>query len=413
MTKKINAMQCGIMLCLTTISLKFLVFPSVFASYAYKDIYIPMLIGLGLDFCFTLIVLRAIKNNPHLTFFELLNRSFGKVFARIVIGLLFIYFFCKGVLIIKEIHNYFNEALFESINWFVFVVPLFALLAFMMVKDFRTFGRTVQFFLPLILLSLIVTILIPSTEADFTNLLPVLEYGGKGVFNALLHCSFAFGDYLILFLLMGKVSYTQKTQKTILICVGITDLLVLLFYVVFASIFGNVGLNHSLALSEVLLYTNITTHTGTVNWLNIIVWLVILFLEAGLMFLCSSKALTELCNFKNKYVPMMVVCVMLVGVIVYLYLNLIRAVQIVTSTVFGASIIGFQVVLPIVCLIGTKILSGNRKVTLVDVYDNKLVKYQLTNISAGKTELKLQSKKLKLTPQIKIKTPPIKEVENA
>ena len=40
MTKKINSIQCGLMLCLTTISLKFLTYPSVFASYTYKDVYV-------------------------------------------------------------------------------------------------------------------------------------------------------------------------------------------------------------------------------------------------------------------------------------------------------------------------------------------------------------------------------------
>ena len=53
MTKKINSMQCGIMLCLTTISLKFLTYPSVFASFSYKDVYVPILIGLILDVSFT------------------------------------------------------------------------------------------------------------------------------------------------------------------------------------------------------------------------------------------------------------------------------------------------------------------------------------------------------------------------
>ena len=386
MTKKINSIQCGLMLCLTTISLKFLTYPSVFASFSYKDVYVPILIGLILDVSFTLIVLTVIKKNPNVTFYELLVRGFGKVLAKFVIMLLAIYFFFKGLLIVKEIHNYFNETLFENIKWFSFVIPLFSILAFMMLKDFRTFGRTIQMFMPLMVFALLFTVLVPATETDFSNILPLFENGFIGIFTAVVRCSFSFGDYLILFLLMGKLDYKQNSKKVILTCVAITDVLVLLFYIVFSAIFGTVGINHSLALGEVLLYTNINTQTGTINWLNIIIWLIILFLEAGLMFLCSSKALTEVFNFKNKYVPCVIICLVLFGSIVYLYLNLIRAIQIVTSLIFSSSIIVFQVALPIICVFATKKLSGKNKIKLVNIYKTKVIKYQLTNIVPTKSK---------------------------
>ena len=391
MTKKINSIQCALMLCLTTISLKFLTYPSVFASYTYKDVYVPLLIGLILDVLFTTIVLAVIKRNPNITFYELLVRSFGKILAKIVVILLAVYFFFKGLLIVKEIHNYFNETLFENIKWFSFVIPLFAILGFMMLKDFRTFGRTIQMFMPLMVFALLFTVLVPATETDFSNILPLFENGFSAIFTAVVRCSFSFGDYLILFLLMGKLNYKSNTQKVVFTCVAITDVLVLLFYIVFSAIFGNIGINHSLALGEVLLYTNINTQTGTINWLNIIIWLIILFLEAGLMFLCSSKALTEVFNFKNKYVPCLIICSLLFGSIVYLYLNLIRAIQIVTSLIFSSSIIIFQVTLPIICIFATIKLKGKNQIKLVNCYKNKVVKYQLTNIVAGKSEQRFKS----------------------
>lgn len=395
MTKKITSIQCGLLLCLTTISLKFLVFPSVFSTYAGKDLYFSVTIGLILDFSFMLMVLYILRKNPHLTFFELIKRAFGNVVARVLVFSLFLYFFCRGVLVIKEIHNYFNETLFENIEWLMFVIPLFALIVFMMLKDFRTFGRTVQFFLPLIVLALFYTILVPASEADFSNILPVFENGVNGTFNAVLHCSFTFGDYLILFILMGKVKYTPSTQKKILTCVIVTYTLVILFYIVFSSVFGDIGINHSLALSDLLLYTSIVTETGTLNWINIIVWLIILFLEVGLMFLSASKTLTEAFSFKNRYVPTIIICVLLFAAIVYLYLNLIRAIEIVTSLGFCVSVIVFQVLLPIMGIVATFKLRGKNKVKVTDVYNQKVIKYQLTTITPAVAKTKFSSSRFK------------------
>ena len=264
-SKRITGIQYGLILCLTTISLKFLVFPSVFANYAGKDLYFAVFIGLMLDLSFALLMLYVLKQNPHLTFYELIKRAFGTAFASVLAFCLFLYFFLRGVLVVKEIHNYFNETLFENIKWIMFVIPLFALTMFIMLKDFQSLGRTIQFFMPLMVLALLFTILVPASEADFTNVLPLFENGVKNTFNAVLRCSFTFGDYLVLFILMGKINYTKSTNKKVLICLGVTYALVVLFYVVFASVFGDIGINHSLALSDLLLYTNIITDTGTIN----------------------------------------------------------------------------------------------------------------------------------------------------
>ena len=383
-SKRITGIQCGLILCLTTISLKFLVFPSVFANYAGKDLYFAVFIGLMLDLSFALLMLYVLKQNPHLTFYELIKRAFGTAFASALAFCLFLYFFLRGVLVVKEIHNYFNETLFENIKWIMFVIPLFALTMFIMLKDFQSLGRTIQFFMPLMVLALLFTILVPASEADFTNVLPLFENGVKNTFNAVLRCSFTFGDYLVLFILMGKINYTKSTNKKVLICLGVTYALVVLFYVVFASVFGDIGINHSLALSDLLLYTNIITDTGTINWINIIVWLIILFLEVGLMFLSASKALTETFNFKNRYVPTIIVLGLLFISIVYLYLNLIRAIEIVTSLAYSISVIVFQVCLPVFALLATCKLKGKHKVKLWQVYSQNVVKYQLTNIAPNK-----------------------------
>ena len=64
-SKKITSVQCGLILCLTTISLKFLVFPSVFANFAGKDLYFAVFIGLMLDLSFAMLMLYVLKQNPH------------------------------------------------------------------------------------------------------------------------------------------------------------------------------------------------------------------------------------------------------------------------------------------------------------------------------------------------------------
>ena len=57
MTRKVSGMQCGLILFISAISLKFLVFPSLFSKYAFRDVYFSILMGIILDFIFSLIVI--------------------------------------------------------------------------------------------------------------------------------------------------------------------------------------------------------------------------------------------------------------------------------------------------------------------------------------------------------------------
>lgn len=380
MTKKINGLQCALILCLATIGLNFLVFPALFAKYAYSDIYVSVAIGLAIDFILCMVVLCIIKNNPNITFQQYLTRVVGKWVAKFFTFFVGVHLFVKGVLVVKEIHNYFNETLFNDIQWLIFVVPLILFVAFVVLKDFRTLGRTIQFFVWLIVVAMIVSVVIPATQADFSNLLPLFENGATGIAEGVFFCSFTFGDYLVLLTLMGKVDFKKNTIKTVSVWLIITDIFIVFFYIVFSAVFGDTGLNHPLALSEILLYTSINTLTGSINWINILFWLIILFLQVALLFLGASKMIKDSLNIKSKVITMIVVVAALFLCVVLLYLNLIRAINIVISLPFIIIDLSMQLLVLVLLVIGTIKFSNKRKIPLSSVINHKFIKYELTDI---------------------------------
>ena len=393
MVRKINDFQCALILCVATIGLNFLVFPALFAKYAYSDIYISVAIGLVIDFVLCSIVLRVMKNNPNVTFFQFVSRAMGKVVAIVLTMFMCIHLFIKGVLVVKEIHNYFNETLFNDIQWIIYVIPLLVFVGFIVLKNFRAYGRTMQFFVWLIVVAMVVSVVIPATQADFTNLLPLLENGSLGIWKGVFFCSFTFGDYLVLLTLMGRVEFRKNSISKISKWLIITDVLIVGFCVVFSAIFGDTGLNHSLALSEVLLYTSINTLTGSINWINILFWLVILFLQVGLFFLSSAKLMREALNIKSKAVVMAIVVGLLLLTVSLLYLNLIRAINIVISLPFIITDLSIQLLLLVVYIWSSIKTGKSRKMSLVSVFNRSIVKYQLTGITGVTADQKYTSVK--------------------
>ena len=108
-----------------------------------------------------------------------------------------------------------------------------------------------------------------------------------------------------------------------------------------------------------------------------------MFLQVGLMLHCSSLCLEELFCFKNRYIPMSIVIVLGIIVVSYLYLSLMKMLTIVTYGPVAGFAVAVQILLPLIIFIAHIKVDKNHKLKLIDVYNKKIVKYQLTDITGG------------------------------
>lgn len=384
MTRQISDRQAAIMLTISIVSLKLLILPALLSKYSIKYSYISIICGLAIDFVFILILLFIINKFPHLTFSEIIERSFGK-FTRYVLNfILALYFFFKGVLIVKETHNYFNETLFETIGWWFFIIPMLLLIFFMILKDLKTLSRSVEFFFWVIAAGIILTILVPIKTVDFTNLLPLFGNGSKGVVESLLYCNFSFGDYFVLFMLMGRVDVKPKSSKKIITYALITDLLVVLFYIIFVAMFGDISVNQGLAISDMPLHSNITSAISRLDWIIIIVWCITLIFQAGALFSMACACLTESYKFKNKYIPASLIVVYIFIMAYHYYLDLEGVITLVTSLPFSIITILIQILYPTILIIAAIKQKDNNNFRATGAVFKGQIKIQYTDITKPK-----------------------------
>lgn len=372
------------MLSISIVSLKLLILPALLSKYSIKYSYISIICGLAIDFVFMLILLYIIKKFPHLTFSEFIERSFGKIARYALNFILALYFFFKGVLIVKETHNYFNETLFETIGWWFFIIPMLLLIFFMIIKDLKTLSRSVEFFFWLIVAGIILTILVPIKTVDFTNLLPLFSKGIEDVPKSLLFCNFSFGDYFALLMLMGRIDVKPKSDKKIIIYAIITDLLVVLFYIIFVAMFGDISVNQNLAISDMPLHSNITSAISRLDWIIIIVWCITLIFQAGVLFSMCCASLTESYKFKNKYIPASLIVVSIFVMSYHYYLDLEGVLNLVTSLPFSIITILMQILYPVILVIAAIKLKDKNNFSAKNAVFKGQIKIQYTDINKPK-----------------------------
>jgi hypothetical protein len=101
----------------------------------------------------------------------------------------------------------------------------------------------------------------------------------------------------------------------------------------------------------------------------------------------------EALNIKSKVVVMAIVVGLLLLTVSLLYLNLIRAINIVISLPFIITDLSIQLLLLVVYIWSSIKTGKSRKISLVSVFNRSIVKYQLTGITGVTADQKYTSVK--------------------
>lgn len=360
--EKITSRQLGRIVFLSVVGMKFVLVPALFSSFSGNDAYIAITINLLIDFLTCLAYLYVIKQNPECSFKEFIERSFGKVFSKVVFILLFIYFLSKSLITLKSTHNYMLELLFDQLDNFTFVVPILLFLWFVMFNDSKSLGRVVEIFFYVVLAGIFFAIVVSFNRFDFINLFPVLNNGMLPLFDGISKVSIAFGDYMVLLVLMGDFKKSKESIGTVIKYSLFAISLIIVFYVLFIGIFGAISSSESLAISDMSLNSTSPVTIGRLDWISIMLWLVALILRIAILIFSANKCLVLCFNFKSKYPSIYIISIIILVLMLVLNITVDTFVSIFILSPVSYVLLAFQILLPISLIVfGRKGGFGNAK----------------------------------------------------
>ncbi len=322
MTKKLSTRQMGLILFLSVVGQKFITLPVILYHYARNDAWFVMAIALAFDYLILRIYLWFVGKYPNVKFSQVCEAVAGKVIARLLFVVLFIYLFIKMCMIAKEVGYYFSEVLFEKINWVGFVFPSMLLYWFMLSKDLTCLGRSVEVIFPFVLLGIVFSIVTSLKNIDMLNLLPFFRTEPTNLLLAGIRSWWAFGNYVYLIVFTGEVNYSENFKKTILKYVHIAILLIIIFSLLFVSAFGNMTSSQGLAIGDMSLNSNNAIAVSKVDWLTIIIWSIKLTVQMAIMGHCLKIAFKYMVQTKNDYIAIGFITVALFIMLIATYLSI-------------------------------------------------------------------------------------------
>lgn len=329
MKKLVSTRQLVLTLIISLITLKGLLLPTLMAKDLGRDSYIFALVLLSADFLVLLSFLFLMRKFPEQSFFEILKTLFGTFFAKVIMFFFFCFFLLKCCMIFQANFVYLNENLYTTFNWLVFAVPILFTVVACAMRGVTAFARMIEFFAPVILFGVFVSMGAGALSADFSNLLPFMEFG----FGKLPHVfSYAmwFGDYLIMMVFFGNVKMTKRFNMRVVLSILGAIVGVVAFVAIFYSVHNYNTICHTNAISDMLQTMPLSSDVGSFDWILIILWDISLFLFFTMnvlgAFYCFRMSICD-----KFHIPVAVILVVLVYVAnrvvnfdIYLSVNLVQ-----------------------------------------------------------------------------------------
>ena len=361
MEKTISTNQAGLIYCIFTIALKLSALPSLMFSYAGNDSYMACMIALIIDMLATIIVICILIKHPDMTFKAILTQTFGKVITTIIHVLLTIYFLAKCVLVLQELHDYFIATLFEELNPVYFLIVLGLIILYSTFRNYRIIGRTIELIFWPTMLALFFTLLYPIEDMQIEKLLPIFEQGPYPIYKAISRTTFAFGDYMILIPLFGKIKLHSKSKKTLVLYTIGTVSFIFIFYVIFVGCFGKYAISQTLALGELPLHNTTPETIGKLEWLTISIWTIILLINSIILAITCRQVFDNLFGINDKKWSCYTISSILILIVAMTYLQLETIIQIAVTPVFSGISGGLQLTILIMLIISHFVI--NKKAT--------------------------------------------------
>lgn len=272
---------------------KMIIYPATVSYYAKNDLLLSAALNLLLmGAVLALVVFLSYRTD--MTFFDLLQNTFGRVAARVIYGIFALFFALSALLPLMEQKGFVTQIFYENIPSVIAFAPFFGVSFFACVKGFKTIGRAADIALPVFAACFAVIILLALPEADFSALLPV-GGGGEGIFRGSLYGLNWYTECLYPLFFLGHFEREKGAWRKVGLSFLLGGAALLLFLGTFYGIFADIAVQQQNAIAQISKYTTAFTSLGRIDLLFIfalaLVLVFALCIPAQLCVHCACRAL--------------------------------------------------------------------------------------------------------------------------
>lgn len=342
--KRVSSRQLRFILLLSIITLKVLFLPSLLYQECKNSAWIAVLLFFIIEIIFLFSFMSVSVKYPDMTFYNMLDKMFGKIIAKVFIFIYFVYFVFKAYLTFHGNFIFLSKNFYDNLDWYIYAIPLLFVAGYVAYSGIKSVVRMAEIFFPIIIFSAIVAVILGLFDVDLSNALPFFD---GGVFEGLLPIHkyvMWFGDSIVFLIFMGNIQYEKYTRiKTILYVLAIC-LFVAFFILLFISMFGENAINHKNAISDIVQILPSNSDLGGFGWVLTLIWDMALFVYFSILIYSINDLLRNVFYKKYTWITIFISCAFVFGITMFVGLDIQKMIEFVTTIcVYPALIIQYAI----------------------------------------------------------------------
>jgi len=212
---------------------------------------------------------------------------------------------------------------------------------------------------PITLAVLLLAVFSSIGNIDFNNLLPMGANGAKSIINGAITGFGMSGEFLFILIFIENLSEKTKITPRVLTYSAIAFAIIVVFLVVFAAIFGEIGRFIQDALTKLTHFSPIIRQNTQVDGIIIIGWIPIVILESAINLYAAAWCLKNIFNIKH-----FAICV-ITGILITFAIKLIPSLSVyqmlsIIPNFYAILNLTLEIIIPIILVIYIAVKKSNK-----------------------------------------------------
>lgn len=360
-TKQTSGKQLVAIIFILSMATKMFLLPIFLIQSAGRDGYIIMSVYGGFELVTLVPVLIALQKCD-INFFELLSSVLGKIGAKIIVFIIWLFLFFKLNTAVAEILTFYGTNVLTDFNTTMMVVVLLVFLAAAGTHTLRSISRLNELLVPIIVVCLTILVaIVVLTGFDIGNIFPAMT-DRAGFTDTLVKHPAWLGDFTPLVLFIGR---TETKKHTWCFAAGsgvIGTAIAVFFAMALSAAFGNVPalVDASTNISNILQFS-VGNVYGRLDMFSSILWSVSVFIEAALFFYATCRCASFVIGKNAHAIVSLCTCAMVYAVQIFALTDPMIFSVTVTSYTCSAATAFLALAIPCLALVCTVIYNRRRR----------------------------------------------------
>lgn len=333
----INKRQFVILVLICVVATKLQRMFSVLSLKAGRDGWLILMIVGAVDILFLMFSLWFFNrhNNSNISTFDVIGQAFGRPFKFISYIAISAYFIVIAVLPFVATHDLFANVLFDQLDYSIFGIFYCLVVFFVALRGLQTMGRQGEIYFYVIALGFVGIAVLGFFSTDLSRIFPVFDIDASTLLGAIMELTIWFGDYIIVFFLVGKVDLKkgEKVWWSLIIPFAVIMLVIgPLLYAVFYGIYNNLAGFQNNAASSLTQFSLLALDIGRVDWFLVLFEQISTIFSSSVFIFIGATCFCSAFGIKKITIPAIVLTVALFLVDILLFIDMSKAVPIFIET---------------------------------------------------------------------------------